>query len=332
MHTYTGGPANMIGKNLRWLARLGMVFGAISALMPVAHVNAADERAKKDANGFPAEIAITTGTKEIRGIKANDAGILLFEQSGTGSVSGTVTANQGTAAAASGAWPTKLTDGTDTADVTAANAVKTDGSASTQPISASSLPLPSGAATEASLSNMNLKIATGPAGVKVDASVSTVPVQATDFDIRNLSSGQDSVAAVQSGAWTYTASGGTVAAHPAAGAVFPISDNGGSITVDGTLSVSPGSWTTTVVSTGACGAAATLAIAAQASAKTAMFCNEGTDAVRVGPSSITSSVGTKVLGSSCVPLDGPSSAFQGALYCIRTTGSDQAFNTFQGLP
>lgn len=46
-----------------------------------------------------------------------------------------VTAAQGTASAISEAWPTKLTDGTDTADVTAAGALKVDGSAVTQPVS-----------------------------------------------------------------------------------------------------------------------------------------------------------------------------------------------------
>lgn len=67
----------------------------------------------------------------------------------TSTVSGTVTADQGTPAATANAWPTKLTDGTDTADVTAAGALKVDGSAVTQPVSAASLPLPSGAATSA---------------------------------------------------------------------------------------------------------------------------------------------------------------------------------------
>ena len=54
----------------------------------------------------------------------------------------TVTANQGTPAATASAWPIKLTDGTDTADITAASALKVDGSAVTQPISAAALPLP----------------------------------------------------------------------------------------------------------------------------------------------------------------------------------------------
>ena len=45
---------------------------------------------------------------------------------------------------------TKITDGTNTATVTASGAVKTDASATTQPVTAASLPLPTGAATETS--------------------------------------------------------------------------------------------------------------------------------------------------------------------------------------
>jgi hypothetical protein len=80
------------------------------------------------------------------------AGALVVDASATiQPVSGTVTANQGTAAATASAWPTKITDGVDTANVTAAGALQVDGSAVTQPISAVSLPLPTGAATEATL-------------------------------------------------------------------------------------------------------------------------------------------------------------------------------------
>ena len=50
-----------------------------------------------------------------------------------------------------GAQLTRITDGTDTANVTAAGALQVDGSGVTQPISAASLPLPTGAATEATL-------------------------------------------------------------------------------------------------------------------------------------------------------------------------------------
>lgn len=55
-----------------------------------------------------------------------------------GSGGGGTTANQGTPAVTADAWPIKVTDGTDTADVTAANALKVDGSAVTQPVSIAS--------------------------------------------------------------------------------------------------------------------------------------------------------------------------------------------------
>jgi hypothetical protein len=71
--------------------------------------------------------------------------------SGTVTVSGTVTANQG-----GSPWSMRLQDGSGAtlAAVTAGNAVKTDGSAVTQPISAASLPLPTGASTSANQSTI----------------------------------------------------------------------------------------------------------------------------------------------------------------------------------
>lgn len=76
-------------------------------------------------------------------------------------VDGTVTSNIGTtgglaldATLTGGTQKTKLVDtgGTNVASISAAGALKVDGSAVTQPISAVSLPLPTGAATEATLS------------------------------------------------------------------------------------------------------------------------------------------------------------------------------------
>lgn len=57
--------------------------------------------------------------------------------------------DQGNPNTPANAWPIEITDGTDVAEVTAANALKVDGSATTQPVSAAALPLPSGAATSA---------------------------------------------------------------------------------------------------------------------------------------------------------------------------------------
>lgn len=56
---------------------------------------------------------------------------------GPGVSSGSTTANQGTANTVSNAWPTKMVDsaGVNTATVSAAGAVKVDGSAVTQPVS-----------------------------------------------------------------------------------------------------------------------------------------------------------------------------------------------------
>lgn len=73
-------------------------------------------------------------------------------------ISGTVTANQGTANSAANRWPVQITDGTDLALVSAAGALLVDGSGVTQPISAAALPLPAGAATEATLSAINGKL------------------------------------------------------------------------------------------------------------------------------------------------------------------------------
>jgi len=73
-------------------------------------------------------------------------------------ISGTVTANLGTvdglaldSTLTGGTQKTRITDGTDNLDITVAGAAKVDGSAVTQPISAVSLPLPTGATTEVTL-------------------------------------------------------------------------------------------------------------------------------------------------------------------------------------
>lgn len=107
----------------------------------------------------------TTGTTNP--LSLTTAGALRTDGSGaTQPVSGTVTANIGTtgglaldATLTGGTMKTKIVDagGTNVATVSAAGAVKIDGSAVTQPVSAASLPLPTGASTEATLSALNGK-------------------------------------------------------------------------------------------------------------------------------------------------------------------------------
>lgn len=67
--------------------------------------------------------------------------------------------------------------GSNLATVTAAGALKVDGSAVTQPVSAASLPLPTGASTEATLSNINTKT---PALGQTTMSLSTPVTLASD--------------------------------------------------------------------------------------------------------------------------------------------------------
>lgn len=133
---------------------------------------------------------------------------------------------------------TSIQDGVDAnlkATVTAASALKVDGSAVTQPVSAASLPLPSGAATSAnqdtsntSLGNIDTKVPSGltvtstrllvdGSGVTQPVSIATAPVlvagsaiigkvgidQTTPGTTNKVSIGTDgTVAATQSGVWT----------------------------------------------------------------------------------------------------------------------------------
>ncbi len=55
--------------------------------------------------------------------------------SGTVTISGTVTSNQGTPASTANRWPVQITDGTHLAQVSAAGSVQVDGSGVTQPVS-----------------------------------------------------------------------------------------------------------------------------------------------------------------------------------------------------
>jgi hypothetical protein len=106
-------------------------------------------------------------------------------------------------------------------------AVKVDGSAVTQPVSAASLPLPSGAATAAkqpalgtagtaSADVLTVQGIASMTALKVDGSAVTQPVSGT--------------VTANAGTGTFTVSG-TVTANAGSGP-FPVSDNSGSLTVD----------------------------------------------------------------------------------------------------
>jgi hypothetical protein len=121
---------------------------------------------------------------------------------------------------------TKLWDGTRTAAVTAASALKTDSSATTQPVSASSLPLPSGASTaakqptlgtagSASTDVLTIQGIASMTALKTDGSAVTQPVSGTVSVSGNVDVTPTSPAAndylpmrLTDGTSFYTASGG----------------------------------------------------------------------------------------------------------------------------
>ncbi len=110
-----------------------------------------------DVDNFPATQPVS-GTVAVSSVAGN---VTVVQPSGsslhvdidnfpaTQPISGTVTANQGTANSVSNAWPVEVTDGTNVLG-TAAHPIRIDPTGTTtQPISAASLPLPTGAATSA---------------------------------------------------------------------------------------------------------------------------------------------------------------------------------------
>lgn len=103
-----------------------------------------------------------------------------------------------------------------------------DGSGVTQPVSAASLPLPTGAATQATLASV------------LSALQAALTVTATNLDIRDLSSATDSVAVTDGG------SSLTVDGTVAVSGTVAVTDNGGALTVDGTVAVTDGGGSLTV--------------------------------------------------------------------------------------
>jgi hypothetical protein len=89
------------------------------------------------------------------------------------------------------------------ATVTASNAIKVDGSAVTQPISASSLPLPTGAATETTLTGV---LTTSAFQARVNTLGQKTMANSTPVVV---ASDQTAIPSSQSGAWTVTANAGT---------------------------------------------------------------------------------------------------------------------------
>lgn len=199
----------------------------------------------------------------------------ISDADGSVTVDGTVTANAGsgtfavsaaslplpTGAATAAKQPAPGTAGTASADVLTVQgvagmtAILVDGSGVTQPVSAASLPLPTGAATAANQTTANTALAAiqaavetldnaisgaemqvdvvsgtvtiqdGGGSITVDGTVAisgTVAVSDGGGALTVDNAGTFAVQASQSGTWTVNGAGGT----------FPVTDSGGSLTVD----------------------------------------------------------------------------------------------------
>lgn len=238
------------------------VFVALAAMATPA--KAANENAKRDLNGNPVGMGITTTTaQDIRMLRTSPEGYLLTVSTGNQS------------------------------------------------------PLPSGAATEATqvtVSTTLSAIKTRADLLATEATAATIAGDTTSLDAKVPSQGQAAMAASLPVA---------IASNQSA---VPASQSGSWTTTTAADSI-----TSVPISTGACAGTATLVLAADATAKTSMFCNEGSESVRIGDSNITASVGLLVTGETCVSLDGPGAAFHAALYCIRTGASSQNYSTARGF-
>lgn len=238
-------------------ANIGTTGGlALDATAGETHGSAAGGTvaAKSDLAGLQYNaVAPTLTTGQQAALQGDASGKLLTSTTGTVAVSnfpatqpvsGTVTANQGGAP-----WSDSIVQGGNTAIVSAAGALKTDSSATTQPVSAASLPLPTGAATSAnqatanaSLSSIDGKLTTTANGLKVDGSAVTQPVSASSLPL-------PSNAAVESGG--HLASLDTKApsqgqATMAASVPVAIASNQSAIPVSGTVTANAGTGTFTV--------------------------------------------------------------------------------------
>lgn len=187
--SYTNGQSSPLSLDTTGALRVNVTAGGANA--SVSSTGSAPPASATYIGGSVTTAAPSYTNGQMSGLSLTTSGQLRVDGSGvTQPVSGTITANAGTgnftvvqasaanlnatvtgtvAATQSGTWTvqpgntanttpwlTSISQGGNTATVTGSNALKVDGSAVTQPISAASLPLPTGAATESSLAKLTV--------------------------------------------------------------------------------------------------------------------------------------------------------------------------------
>jgi len=205
----------------------------------------------------------TIASDDIGGVKYQRAKIVI----------GADGVNDGDVAAAN-PLPIEISDGTDTAAVSAAGALTVDGSAVTQPVSAASLPLPTGAATAAGQladgHNVTIDNASGASAVNIQDGGNSITVDGTvgvthpalgagtEAAAQRVTIANDStgVVSVDDGGgdlsvdWAGTAPPIGAGTEAAALRVTVATDSTGVLTVDGTVTANAGTGTMTVDGSG----------------------------------------------------------------------------------
>jgi hypothetical protein len=179
---YTG--ANQGGNLVGLLVGQQTMANSLACVLPSNQSAIPVNQGTANATPWNQNVAQFGGSAVATGTGGSGAGIPRVTVSSDSAIT------QGAAAALAGAWPAKITDGTNAASVTASSALKVDGSAVTQPISAASLPLPTGASTAAkqpalgtagaaSTDVITVQGIASMTALKVDGSAVTQPVSGT---------------------------------------------------------------------------------------------------------------------------------------------------------
>lgn len=193
-----------------------------------------------------------------------------------------------------------ITDGVDTLDISAGGAALVDGSAVTQPISAVSLPLPTGAATEATLATRASEATLSSINGNIDVALSTRLADAT-FTARINTLGQKTMA---------NSTPIVIASDQSA---IPVTQGGTALATVTSVSVS-----TTV---------ATLSASNSAKTKVIVFNEDGILYVKLGSGATSASYSYKLTKQSTLEIDG----YTGIVTGIKDTGTTNALVTEVGI-
>jgi len=193
-----------------------------------------------------------------------------------------------------------ITDGVDTLAISASGAALVDGSAVTQPISAVSLPLPTGAATEATLATRASEATLSSINSNIDVALSTRLAEAT-FTARINTLGQKTMA---------NSTPVVIASDQSA---LPVTFGG-----TGTATVTSVSVSTTV---------ATLSASNAAKTKVVVFNESGTLFVKLGSAATSSSYSYRLTGNTALEIDG----YYGIVTGIKASGTSNALVTEVGI-